>query len=89
MVASFPGPAQLSVYCKDEARYVVYIVYQLVCNDYPLCILLNNLIALFVHLHVAYLSVYLVTGVFFFSLNSYLFPPFHFLYISISLSIVV
>ena len=40
----------------NEARYVVYIVHQLVCNDFPLCILLNHLIALFVHLHAGYLS---------------------------------
>ena len=41
---------------------LVYIVYQLICTDFPLCILLNHLIALFVHLHTAYLSVHLATG---------------------------
>ena len=48
-------------------------MYQLVCNNFHLCILLNHLIALFVHLHAAYLSVYFVTW-WFFSLNSLLFP---------------
>ena len=41
---------------------LVYVVYQLVCSDFPLCILLNHFIALFVQLHAAYLSVHLATG---------------------------
>ena len=73
---------------------LVYVVYQLVCSDFPLCILLNHFIALFVQLHAAYLSVHLATGgsihsIAFSSPCMFLLSPLHFLYISISLSVVV